>query len=106
MGTNWLEFNHVPFLNYHTVEFYMRICFLLLRHEEKVKKMERSILTLIEESCLANNRGDFSLALQKAREASNRERHIMHLQGETGLSEGHNLDITYAVSCFSIICTV
>lgn len=65
--------------------------------EEKIKKAERRIMELIEESCFANNSGDMRLALERAKEASTKERSLIRIQDQAGLSETHNLDLTFSV---------
>lgn len=71
---------------------------MFYRPEEKIKKAERRIMELIEESCLANSSGDMRLALERAKEASTKERSLIRMQDQAGLSETHNLDLTFAVS--------
>ncbi|KAJ1521467.1 hypothetical protein ONE63_003135 [Megalurothrips usitatus] len=65
--------------------------------EEKIKKAERRIMELIEESCFANNSGDMRLALERAKEASTKERSLIRMQDQAGLSDTHNLDLTFSV---------
>ena len=59
--------------------------------------MERRITELIEESCLASSRGEQRLALDRAKEASSKERSLIRMQEQAGLSETHNLDLTFSV---------
>ncbi|XP_067008666.2 intraflagellar transport protein 88 homolog isoform X2 [Anabrus simplex] len=54
-------------------------------------------MELIEESCLTNSRGEMKAALDKAKEASTKERSLIRMQEQTGLSENHNLDLTFSV---------
>jgi intraflagellar transport protein 88 len=54
-------------------------------------------MELIEESCLASSRGEQRLALDKAKEASSKERSLIRMQEQAGLSETHNLDLTFSV---------
>ncbi|KAL8578100.1 Intraflagellar transport protein 88 [Nucella lapillus] len=65
--------------------------------EEKVRKMERKVSELIEESCLANSRGEFPLALEKAKEAGRKERILVKQREQTNLVEQVNLDLTFSV---------
>jgi len=65
--------------------------------EEKVKQLEKKVNELIEESCLANEAGDFQLALDKAKEAGTKERLLVKQRDQSGLSDQVNLDITYSV---------
>lgn len=58
---------------------------------------------MIEESCLANSRGEFKLGLEKAKEASSKEKSLIRQREQAGLTEAHNLDLTFSVcliSCF------
>lgn len=65
--------------------------------EEKVKHMEKKVNELIEESCFANDRGEFALALDKAKEAGRKERALCRQREQTSLGEQINLDLTYSV---------
>ena len=65
--------------------------------EDKIKAMERAIGELIEQSVIANNRGDYVVATEKAKEAGKRERQLVRQREQAGLSEGISLDLTYAV---------
>lgn len=53
---------------------------------------------LIEESCIAASRGEIRLALDRAKEASSKERSLIRQREQAGLSDGHNLDLTFSVS--------
>ncbi|XP_038059049.1 intraflagellar transport protein 88 homolog isoform X2 [Patiria miniata] len=65
--------------------------------EEKIKNLEKKVNGLIEESCLANSRGEFSLALEKAKEAGRKERMLGRQRDELFNGEQVNLDQTYSV---------
>ena len=52
---------------------------------------------MIEESCFANSRGDVKLSLDRAKEASTKERSLIRLREQANLSESHNLDLTFSV---------
>lgn len=65
--------------------------------EEKVKLLEKKVNALIEESCFAGGRGESKLALDRAKEASTKERSIIRLREQAGLSDSHNLDLTFSV---------
>lgn len=65
--------------------------------EEKIKSLERRVMGLIEESCLAASRGEIRLALDRAKEASSKERSLIRQREQAGLSDGHNLDLTFSV---------
>lgn len=73
---------------------------LMIRPEEKIKKAERRIMELIEESCFANSSGDMRMALDRAKEASTKERSLIRMQDQAGLSDTHNLDLTFSVGIF------
>lgn len=55
---------------------------------------------LIEESCMAASRGEIRLALDRAKEASSKERSLIRQREQAGLSDGHNLDLTFSVSIY------
>ena len=55
-------------------------------------------MDLIEESCLASCRNDGKLALDKAKEASTKERTLIRQRDQAGLSEQHNMELTFVVS--------
>lgn len=73
-------------------------CLNFVRPEDKIKKLERRITELIDESCLAASRQQLRQALDKAKEASSKERSLIRLQEQAGLSDTHNLDLTFSVS--------
>lgn len=53
---------------------------------------------LIESSAEAVSENNMRIALERAREASSRERALIRLQEQAGLSDNHNIDLTFAVS--------
>ncbi|KAK3876729.1 hypothetical protein Pcinc_018509 [Petrolisthes cinctipes] len=65
--------------------------------EEKIKALERRVMGLIEDSCMAASRGEIRLALDRAKEASSKERSLIRQREQAGLSDGHNLDLTFSV---------
>ncbi|XP_043580378.1 intraflagellar transport protein 88 homolog isoform X2 [Bombus pyrosoma] len=65
--------------------------------EEKIKVAERKIMELIESSVQASYENNTRVALERAREASSRERALIRLQEQAGLSDNHNVDLTFAV---------
>ncbi|KAM0727434.1 Intraflagellar transport protein 88-like protein [Formica fusca] len=65
--------------------------------EEKIKASERKIMGLIESSAEAASENNMRIALERAREASSRERALIRLQEQAGLSDNHNIDLTFAV---------
>lgn len=66
--------------------------------EGKIKNGERKIMELIESSAEAASENNMRVALERAREASSREKVLIRLQEQAGLSDSHNLDLTFAVS--------
>ena len=46
---------------------------------------------------MANSRNDLKIALDRAKEASTKERSLIRLREQAGLSESHNLDLTFSV---------
>ncbi|XP_015111353.1 intraflagellar transport protein 88 homolog [Diachasma alloeum] len=65
--------------------------------EEKIKSAERKIMDLIESSAEAAVGENVRVALERARDASSRERVLIRLQEQAGLSDSHNVDLTLAV---------
>lgn len=72
--------------------------FFSLRPEEKIRTTERKIMGLIETTAQAASENNMKIALERAREASSRERALIRLQEQAGLSDNHNIDLTFAVS--------
>lgn len=54
-------------------------------------------MSLVDESCIAASKKNFPLALEKAKEASAKERNLIRLQEQAGLGDTHNIDLTYLV---------
>ncbi|XP_033740062.1 intraflagellar transport protein 88 homolog isoform X5 [Pecten maximus] len=65
--------------------------------EEKIRQLEKKVNTLIEESCFANSRGEFSLGLEKAKEAGRKERVLVRQREQQSMGDQINLDLTYSV---------
>ncbi|XP_012221934.1 intraflagellar transport protein 88 homolog [Linepithema humile] len=65
--------------------------------EEKIKAREKKIMALIESSAEAASENNVRIALERAREASSREKALIRLQEQAGLSDNHNIDLTFAV---------
>ncbi|KAF0290444.1 Intraflagellar transport protein 88 [Amphibalanus amphitrite] len=65
--------------------------------EEKIRQLEVMTMDLIEESCLASCRNEGKLALDKAKEASTKERTLIRQRDQAGLSEQHNMELTFVV---------
>lgn len=71
------------------------------RVEDKIKKLEKRIHELVDEACLAEARGEYQLGLEKAKDASNKERSLIRMQEQAGLNDSHNIDLTFLVIfCF------
>lgn len=54
-------------------------------------------MELIEESACLNVKGQKKQALSKAKEASSKERNLIRIEENSGMSETHNLDLTLLV---------
>lgn len=65
--------------------------------EDKIKNIERAISKLIDESAIANCKGDHTKATEKAREAGKKERQLVRMREQLGLSDGISVDLTYSV---------
>lgn len=55
-------------------------------------------MELIESSVESSCGNNMKVALERAREASSRERALIRLQEQAGLSQNHNVDLTFSVS--------
>ncbi|KAK0182361.1 hypothetical protein PV327_000510 [Microctonus hyperodae] len=65
--------------------------------EEKIKESERKIMELIESSAEAACDNNMRVALERAKEASSRERILLRLQEQSGLNDSHDLNLTFVV---------
>lgn len=65
--------------------------------EDKIKKLEKRIHELVDDACMAEARGDYQLGLNKAKDASNKERSLIRMQEQAGLNDSHNIDLTFLV---------
>ncbi|KAK7108171.1 intraflagellar transport protein 88 homolog [Littorina saxatilis] len=65
--------------------------------EDQMRLLERKVHELIDESCLANSRGELALALEKAKEAGRKERILVRQREQQSQTDQANLDLTYAV---------
>ncbi|KAJ8314795.1 hypothetical protein KUTeg_006945 [Tegillarca granosa] len=65
--------------------------------EEKIRQLEKKVNELIEESCFANSRGEFNVALEKAKEAGRKERVLVRQREQQSMGDQINLDLTYSV---------
>lgn len=54
-------------------------------------------MQFIEESIVISCENKYREGLEKAKEASSKERNLIRLQEQAGLSDSHNLDLTFAV---------
>jgi intraflagellar transport protein 88 len=68
-----------------------------LTPEEKCRELEREIHALVEESAFCREQGKQSEALDKAKEAGQRERALCRQRETLGSLEQLNVDLTYAV---------
>lgn len=68
--------------------------------EQKYKNLEQKIFDTLEESILASSgpKPDFTLGLNKAKEASSLDRQLLRIRDQNGGSHSHNFDLTYSVS--------
>lgn len=65
--------------------------------EERVKQLEKKVTELMEESCLAADRKELKLALDKAKEAASKERALTRLRDQLTTEVPPNMDLTYCV---------
>ena len=70
---------------------------LIKRPEEKQKSLERKIMKLVEESCIASKDGDVRAALEKAKLAASKEKSLVRFREQSGLSDANNVELTFAV---------
>lgn len=69
--------------------------------DDKIKKLEKRIHNLVDEACMAEANGDCQLGLEKAKDASNKERSLIRMQEQSELNDSHNIDLTFLVPMFS-----
>ena len=67
-------------------------------NEEKAKEIEKSVHKLYEASAEAITNKDYTLGLEKAKEAGKSERLLKKFKDNHGLSDQINTDLTYAIS--------
>eukprot|EP00118_Oscarella_pearsei_P028332 m.1902 g.1902 ORF g.1902 m.1902 type:complete len:844 (+) comp8022_c0_seq1:68-2599(+) len=65
--------------------------------EEIIKQLEKKTNQLLEESCLAVEKADLQMALDRAKEAGRKERFLCKQREQHSLSDQINLDLTYSV---------
>ena len=62
-----------------------------------MRQLEARVMALVEESCLASCRNDDKVALDRAKEASAKERTLIRHREQAGLIDSHNLELTVVV---------
>ncbi|XP_014262316.1 intraflagellar transport protein 88 homolog [Cimex lectularius] len=67
------------------------------RIEDKIRRIEKSITELVDESCILASKKDFTGALEKAKEASGKEKSLIRVQEQSGMGDTHNIDLTSLV---------
>ncbi|BES88088.1 Hypothetical protein NTJ_00896 [Nesidiocoris tenuis] len=67
------------------------------RIEDKIRRIEKSIMMLVDDSCVAASNKNYQLALEKAKEASAKEKNLIRLQDQSGMNDTHNMEITSLV---------
>jgi len=66
--------------------------------DEQYKKIEREINKLIEDSAICSVRGNHTEALEKAKEAANKEKQLRKLREQNGVADLINPELTYCVT--------
>lgn len=66
--------------------------------EEQYKVLEKEINTLIEDSAVANLKGNLSEALEKAKEAYNKEKNLRRLREQNNQIDSINVDLSYCAA--------
>lgn len=66
--------------------------------------MEKRIHDLVDDACMAEAEGNYQLGLEKAKDASNKERSLIRMQEQAGLNDSHNIDLTFLVRFIIPIC--
>eukprot|EP00742_Colponemidia_sp_Colp-10_P004661 GILJ01004972.1.p1 GENE.GILJ01004972.1~~GILJ01004972.1.p1 ORF type:complete len:820 (-),score=178.34 GILJ01004972.1:195-2654(-) len=69
--------------------------------EEMFKEMEKEVNRLLEASAMAKSKNDFAMALEKAKEATKKERLLCKQREQANMSDQINIDLTYSV-CFNL----
>ncbi|XP_023241009.1 intraflagellar transport protein 88 homolog [Centruroides sculpturatus] len=65
--------------------------------EELLKQLEKKVQELMEESCRASSRNEMKLALEKAKEASAKERALSRQREQLVSEASANMDLTFCV---------
>lgn len=85
---------------------FFKYIFVFFRPKDKIHNQELNIMEIIEKSCMVSAEGNLRKALDYAKDASNKERILIRYQEQTGLSDSHNMDLTYSVCLISFICLI
>lgn len=70
------------------------------RPEKQIKQLEENIFEIIEESMLAENKGELRLALDKAKEALHKEKSLLRQREQCALRDTNN-DLSFLVIRFT-----
>lgn len=65
--------------------------------------MEAKIIHFIEESIIASSEGKVKEGIDRAKEAASRERTLLRLQDQAGLTDSQNTELSFAVIFHYII---
>lgn len=65
--------------------------------EDQIKRAEKMIMRVVEESCRHASDGNKLMALEKAKDAARKERQMGQLREQASAGELGNLDLTYCV---------
>jgi len=68
-----------------------------LSPEEKMREIEKEIHRLVDQSAIMREKGQLRDALEKAKEAGKKERHLCRQREQMNLLDQLNVDLTYAV---------
>lgn len=86
--------------------FYNLVFFILInlmyRPEKQMKMLESSIHRIVEESILANSKEEFRVALDKAKEAVNKEKSLIRQKEQSGMGESNN-DLAFMVHYWCVL---
>ena len=74
------------------------------RPERQIKQLEENIFGIVEESILAENKGDLRLALDKAKEALHKEKSVLRQREQSALRDT-NSDLSFLVNPLQLIIT-
>mmetsp|Transcript_132977 Transcript_132977/g.384527 ORF Transcript_132977/g.384527 Transcript_132977/m.384527 type:complete len:839 (-) Transcript_132977:46-2562(-) len=68
-----------------------------LSPEERMREIEKEIHKLVDQSAMLREKGQLREALEKAKEAGKKERHLCRQREQLNLLDQLNVDLTYAV---------